>query len=102
MKFKSELRYLSSFVIGVLILTSVWLINEYKIVRSETYPANAFMSSVILTVTLLVLSGLVFSLVPRNKRTRRLIAVGIVLVSSTAVSAILLILFGDMFYSLIP
>ncbi|MDP6858376.1 MAG: hypothetical protein QF426_01020 [Verrucomicrobiales bacterium] len=102
MKFKSGLRYLSSFVIGVLILTSVWLINDYKIVRSESYPANAFWSSVILTVTLLVLSALVFLLVPRNKRSSRLIAVGIILVSSTAVSAILLIRFGDIFYSLLP
>ena len=102
MKFKSELRYLSSFVIGVLILTSVWLVNDYKIVRSESYPANAFWSSVILTVTLLVLSALVFLLIPRNKRSRRLIDVGIVLVSSTAVSAILLMRFGDVFYSLLP
>jgi hypothetical protein len=102
MKFKSELRYLSSFVIGVLILTSVWLVNDYKIVRSESYPANAFWSLVILTLTLLVLSALVFFLVPRNKRSRRLIDVGIVLVSSTAVSAILLMRFGDVFYSLLP
>ncbi|MDE0570985.1 MAG: hypothetical protein OSB44_09900 [Verrucomicrobiales bacterium] len=102
MKFKSELRYLSSFVIGVLILTSVWLVNDYKIVRSESYPANAFLTSIILMVTLLVLSALVFWLIPRSKRSMRLITVGIILVSSTAVSAILLICFGDMFHSLLP
>ena len=102
MKFQSELRYLSSFVIGVLILTSVWLVNDYKIVRSESYPANAFWSLIILTLTLLVLFAVVFLLVPRTKRSRRLIAVGIVLVSSTAVSAVLLISFGDIFYGLLP
>ncbi len=102
MKFQSELRYLSSFVIGVLILTSVWLVNDYKIVRSESYPANAFWSLIILTLTLLVLFAVVFFLVPRTKRARRLIAVGIVLVSSTAVSAVLLISFGDIFYGLLP
>ncbi len=102
MKFQSELRYLSSFVIGVLILTSVWLVNDYKIVRSESYPANAFWSLIILTLTLLVLFAVVFLLVPRTNRSRRLIAVGIVLVSSTAVSAVLLISFGDIFYGLLP
>ncbi|HIG82744.1 MAG TPA: hypothetical protein EYG40_12325 [Verrucomicrobia bacterium] len=101
MKFKSELRYLSSFVIGVLILTSVWLVNDYKIVRSESYPANAFWTSIMLMVTLLVLSVLVFWLIPRSKRSKRLIAVGIVLVSSTAVTAMLLICFGDMLHSLL-
>jgi hypothetical protein len=53
-------------------------------------------------VTLLVLSALVFWLIPRSKRSKRLITVGIILVSSTAVSAILLICFGDMFHSLLP
>lgn len=102
MKFKSELRYLFSFVIGVLILTTVWLVNDYKIVRSDSYPANAFWTSIILMLTLFFLFGLVFSLIPTVKRSRRLISVGVVLVSSTAVSAILLICFGDFLYALLP
>lgn len=102
MKFKSELRYLFSFVIGVLILTTVWLVNDYKIVRSDSYPANAFWTSIILMLTLFFLFGLVFSLIPEVKRSRRLISVGVVLVSSTAVSAILLIFFGDFLYALLP
>jgi hypothetical protein len=53
-------------------------------------------------VTLLVLSVLVFWLIPRSKRSKRLIAVGIVLVFSTAVTAMLLICFGDMLHSILP
>jgi len=101
MKFKPELRYICSFAIGVLVLTSVWLVNDYKIVRSENYPSNAFWSVIILMFTLMILSGLVFLLVPKSTRSRRLITVGIVLVMSTAVSALLLIFFGETFHTLL-
>ncbi len=101
MKSKFWIRYICSFAIGVLVLTSVWLINDYKIVRSENYPSNAFWSVIILMLTLILSSGLVFLLVPQKTRSRRLIAVGIVLVLSTAVSAMLLISFGQSLHTLL-
>ena len=101
MKFKSELRYVCSFVIGILVLTSVWLFNDYMIVRSEAYPSNAFWSLIILMLTLLLLSAFVFRLIPAKKTSRRLIEVGAVLVSSTAASAMLLLCFGDTLHALL-
>ena len=102
MKSKFWIRYICSFAIGVLVLTSVWLINDYKIVRSENYPANSFWSIVALMLTLVPLSGLVFFLVPQKTRSSKLIATGVVLVLSTAVSAILLICFGQTLHTLLP
>ena len=101
MKFKSKLRYVCSFIIGVLVLTSVWLFNDYIIVRSEAYPSNAYWSLIILILTLLLLFAFVFWLLPSKKTSRKLIEVGAVLLFSTAASAILLLCFGDTLHALL-